>query len=174
MDWGVFAISDLVLSSFIRVVTHPRIFKIPSPVEDGMECASEIRELEHSFPVSPRPRHWKIFSSLCRESEARGEPGSRRLPRRDRNRIGSAMGNHGRRLRAIPGTALEKTAPSYALTTPVSSTRLAVVLPRDPSLQCAQGRKNWDAGFLLHTDSTWQLLFDSIDGGTSPRKLGGY
>lgn len=105
---------------------------------------------------------------------SQGEPGSRRLPRSTRNRIGCRMGDHGRRFRPIRGTALEKTAPSYALTTPVSSTGLAVVLARDHSFQCAQGRKNWDAGFLLHQDSTWQQLFESIDGGASPRKLGGY
>ncbi|MCY4594241.1 MAG: type II toxin-antitoxin system VapC family toxin [Bryobacterales bacterium] len=69
---AAFAISDLVLSSFIRVVTHPRIFKIPSPVGDAMAFASGIRDLDHCVPVFPGPRHWTIFTALCRESEARG------------------------------------------------------------------------------------------------------
>lgn len=104
---------------------------------------------------------------------SQGEPRSRRLPRSTRNRIGSGMGDHGRRFRPIPGTALEKTAPTYALTRQVSSARLTVVLPRDHSLQCVQRRNNWDGGFLLHTNSTWQRLFDSIDCRAGREKLGG-
>ena len=67
-----FAISDLVLSGFVRIVTHPRVFKVPSPARHAIGFANRIRELEHCVPVSPGPRHWTIFADLCERAEARG------------------------------------------------------------------------------------------------------
>ena len=34
------ALSDTVLSGFMRVVTHPRIFRPPSPIEDALGLTS--------------------------------------------------------------------------------------------------------------------------------------
>ena len=67
-----FAISDLVLSGFLRIVTHPRIFLRPSPLDHALEFANAIREQPHCVPVSPGPRHWEIFARLCRNAEVRG------------------------------------------------------------------------------------------------------
>ena len=69
---AAFAMSDLVLSGFVRIVTHPRIFSKPSPIKDAMAFATQIRDLQHCVPVSPGPRHWMIFDHLCRDSEAKG------------------------------------------------------------------------------------------------------
>ena len=69
---AAFAISDLVLSGFVRIVTHPRIFRKPSPIKDAMGFATQIRDLQHCVPVAPGARHWLIFDRLCRYSEAKG------------------------------------------------------------------------------------------------------
>lgn len=69
---AAFAISDLVLSGFVRIVTHPRVFRKPSPIKDAMEFANRLRDLQHCVPVAPGPRHWMIFDRLCRDSEAKG------------------------------------------------------------------------------------------------------
>jgi predicted nucleic acid-binding protein len=37
-----YALSDLVLSGFIRVVTHPRIFREPSPLGDALAFAGQL------------------------------------------------------------------------------------------------------------------------------------
>ena len=66
------AVSDLVLSSFVRVVTHPRVFKVPSPLEAALSFTERIRSGANSLSVAPGPRHWEIFQRLCRESGARG------------------------------------------------------------------------------------------------------
>ena len=69
---AAFAIWDLVLSGFVKIVTHPRIFRKPSPVEDAMAVASRIRDLQHRVPVCPGPRQRAIFDRLCRDLEAKG------------------------------------------------------------------------------------------------------
>ena len=67
-----FAISDLVLSGFLRVVTHPRIFALPSPPDQALEFADVIRRQPHCVPVRPGPRHWQIFTGLYRDAEVSG------------------------------------------------------------------------------------------------------
>ena len=67
-----FAISDLVLSGFLRIVTHPRIFALPSPSDHALEFADVIRRQPHCVPANPGPRHWDIFTSLYRDAEVSG------------------------------------------------------------------------------------------------------
>jgi len=67
-----FAVSDLVLSGFLRVVTHPRIFAPPTPLEQALEFAEALRSQPNCIVLSPGDRHWSIFTRLCREGEARG------------------------------------------------------------------------------------------------------
>jgi toxin-antitoxin system PIN domain toxin len=67
-----FGVSDLVLSGFLRVVTHPRVFDPPSPLDHALVFADAIRTQENSVAILPGPRHWDIFSRLCRTAEAKG------------------------------------------------------------------------------------------------------
>lgn len=67
--YGLF---DLVLSGFLRVVTHPRVFNSPSPLADALEFAEQVRNQPNCVPIQPGPRHWSIFERLCRESSAKG------------------------------------------------------------------------------------------------------
>ena len=67
-----FAISELVLSAVVRIVTHPKIFNPPSPLEDALEFVNTIRSQPNCVLVTPGKRHWAIFDALCRESNAKG------------------------------------------------------------------------------------------------------
>ncbi|MHC4959080.1 MAG: TA system VapC family ribonuclease toxin [Planctomycetota bacterium] len=67
-----FGVSDHVLSGFLRVVTHPRVFDPPSPLSKALAFASEIRGAPNAVHVAPGPRHWDIFAKLCRGARARG------------------------------------------------------------------------------------------------------
>ena len=67
-----FGVSELILSGFLRIVTNPRIFKVPTPLSQALEFASAVRELPNAVPVSPGERHWGIFTRLCEAVEARG------------------------------------------------------------------------------------------------------
>lgn len=67
-----FGLSELVLSGFLRVVTHPRIFNPPTPLDEALTFVESLREMPNCVVLAPGPRHWAIFTRLCRESEARG------------------------------------------------------------------------------------------------------
>ena len=67
-----FGISDLVLSGFARIVTHPRVFQEPSTAPQAFEFADALRAQRNAIPVVPGPRHWEIFRSLCRTGGVRG------------------------------------------------------------------------------------------------------
>ena len=69
---AAFGVSDLVLSGFLRVVTHPRVFAPPTPVGDALEFAEALRAQPNAVPVAPGPRHWSIFTGLCRDAGAKG------------------------------------------------------------------------------------------------------
>jgi hypothetical protein len=67
-----YGLSDLVLSAFLRIVTHPRIFKSPSRLEDALRFADEVRSPSHCVLLAPGARHWDIFTRLCRDSGVKG------------------------------------------------------------------------------------------------------
>ena len=67
-----FGVSELVLSGFVRVVTHPAVFNPPSSLDAALAFAGEVMAPEHAVPITPGPRHWEIFSKLCRQADARG------------------------------------------------------------------------------------------------------
>lgn len=67
-----FAMSELVLSGFLRVVTHPGIFNPPSSLEDALTFTEQIRNQSNCVIVSPQDRHWGIFSNLCAVANAKG------------------------------------------------------------------------------------------------------
>jgi toxin-antitoxin system PIN domain toxin len=65
-------VSDLVLSGFIRVVTHPRVFVEPTPLATALAFAEVLRTAPAAVKVSPGPRHWELFRALCQNTGARG------------------------------------------------------------------------------------------------------
>lgn len=67
-----FGLSSIVLSGFLRVVTHPRIFAMPDSIEDALAFTHTLRGSELAVSVEPGPRHWEIFERLCRDANARG------------------------------------------------------------------------------------------------------
>ena len=67
-----FGMSDVVLSGFIRIVTHPTILTPPTPLPDALEFVARLRERPNFVSVAPGLRHWEIFTSLCRRVGAKG------------------------------------------------------------------------------------------------------
>lgn len=67
-----YGVSDVVLSGFLRVVTHPRVFDPPAPIEEALAFADVYRTSPGAVPIAPGPRHWSIFSRLCTSARARG------------------------------------------------------------------------------------------------------
>ncbi len=68
-DYGY---SSLVLSGFLRVVTHPKVFEIPSVLDDAIYFVNQIKEQSNAVKISPKDRHWAIFESLIKHTHAKG------------------------------------------------------------------------------------------------------
>lgn len=67
--YGLF---DLVLSGFMRIVTNPRIFVGPTSTNQALAFTDAIRNRSNCASLAPGPRHWDVFTSLCRAVSARG------------------------------------------------------------------------------------------------------
>ena len=67
-----YGLSDFVLSGFLRVVTHPRVFTAPSPLAAGLAFAHQLRTRPNAVRVAPGPRHWDIFTGLCQGAGVKG------------------------------------------------------------------------------------------------------
>jgi toxin-antitoxin system PIN domain toxin len=67
-----YSVSDLVLSGFVRVVTHPKVFKRPSAIAEALAFAEQVREQPNCVHVEPGSRHWEIFKRLCLETRVKG------------------------------------------------------------------------------------------------------
>jgi len=67
-----YAVSDHILGSFLRIVTHPRIFDPPTPIQEALAFAEVYRNGSNAVPVVPGSRQWGIFAKLCRVTSASG------------------------------------------------------------------------------------------------------
>lgn len=65
-------IPAIVSSGFLRIVTHPRIFAEPTPLEVAIDFLDGLRSSPAVTGVLPGPRHWEIFTDLCRRIDAKG------------------------------------------------------------------------------------------------------
>ena len=64
-------VSELVLSGVVRVVTHPRVFRSPSTLDEAFAFVQAVRACPRAVQVAPGPRHWDIFRDLCSRSGAK-------------------------------------------------------------------------------------------------------
>jgi uncharacterized protein len=71
-DGQVFGISPQVLASVIRIVTQRRFFSQPSILAEALDFTSSLLYHPRCQIIYPGPRHWGIFTRLCRSANARG------------------------------------------------------------------------------------------------------
>jgi len=71
-DDGPYGLSGLVLSAFLRIVTNPRAFADPTPLELALAATERWRSRRNCVLVGPGARHWAIFARLCRTAGAKG------------------------------------------------------------------------------------------------------
>jgi len=69
---AAYAVSELVLSGFVRISTHPRIFREPTPLERALMFAGEVRDRPNAVHIAPGARHWEIFTGYCRDCGVKG------------------------------------------------------------------------------------------------------
>ncbi|WP_433788125.1 type II toxin-antitoxin system VapC family toxin [Actinomycetospora sp. CA-101289] len=67
-----FGVSELVLSGFLRIVTHHRVYLEPTPPVQAVAFCDAVLSGPSTVRVRPGSRHWTIFRGLCQEVGARG------------------------------------------------------------------------------------------------------
>jgi toxin-antitoxin system PIN domain toxin len=67
-----YGMSPQVLSSVVRIATHPRIYAAPTRLEEALSFARVLLEQPTCTVVQPGPRHFSLFEDLCRRAAATG------------------------------------------------------------------------------------------------------
>lgn len=65
-------VSELVLSSVLRISTHHRVFTEPSSVHEVLAFCAALLAGPAAVAVRPGPRHWQIFTDLVAAHRPRG------------------------------------------------------------------------------------------------------
>lgn len=68
-----FTVPDAVWASFIRIVTHRRIFPVPSPTGDAFAFVRAVRAQPGHLPTAPSARHLDVFERVCADGQATGD-----------------------------------------------------------------------------------------------------
>jgi toxin-antitoxin system PIN domain toxin len=71
-DEARFGLSPLALAAVVRITTHPRIFRRPSPMLEVLAFCDNLLDQPHAQLVEPAERHWDIFRELCGGATIRG------------------------------------------------------------------------------------------------------
>jgi toxin-antitoxin system PIN domain toxin len=67
-----FAVADVILSGYLKILTHPKIFNPPTPSEIAWKSVEAIKDHPRASVIAPGPGHWAIFRSLCETTAAKG------------------------------------------------------------------------------------------------------
>ena len=67
-----FALSKLVLSAFVRIITNRKIHKEPTPIDRAFAFCDNLLSQPHHLIVEPGALHWTIFQRLCIETNTSG------------------------------------------------------------------------------------------------------
>lgn len=68
-----FALSVLVAVAFVRIVTNPRAYRVPTPLPTALAAIDHIIAHPRCRLVAPGPEHWREIARLCRATHARGK-----------------------------------------------------------------------------------------------------
>ena len=60
-----FALSDVVLSGFLRIVTNPREFDPPTPMETALVFCQRLVDWPRASLIRPGRQHWELFTGGC-------------------------------------------------------------------------------------------------------------
>ena len=67
-----YGMAPQVLSGVIRITTHPKVFVVPSSLDEVLRFCDILLAQPHCVIIEPGERHWGIFKRLCTEADARG------------------------------------------------------------------------------------------------------
>lgn len=67
-----FALADLAVAGFLRIVTNTRIYERPTKLATALEFVDGLAEQPTCVAVSAGPNHWPIFRRVLADADARG------------------------------------------------------------------------------------------------------
>ena len=66
-----YGISPQVLASVIRISTRSNAFAEPTALGEALDFVAALLQRPQCHIIQPGPRHWNIFTNLCRSANAR-------------------------------------------------------------------------------------------------------
>lgn len=60
-----FAISEIVLAGFLRIVTHVKIFDPPTSMNTALAFCQRLVDWPRAVMIAPSRRHWDLVVGLC-------------------------------------------------------------------------------------------------------------
>jgi uncharacterized protein len=67
-----FLLADVAVAGFLRVVTHPRIYLRPTPLESAVAFIDGLVAQPICIAAAAGARHWPILRDLLGDADARG------------------------------------------------------------------------------------------------------
>ncbi len=67
-----FALADVAVAGFLRVVTSPRVYHRPTALETALAFVDGLHEQPTCVRVAAGERHWPILRALLLDADARG------------------------------------------------------------------------------------------------------
>ena len=67
-----YGMAPQVLSGVIRITTHPKVFAMPSSLDEVLQFCDILLDQPHCVIIEPGERHWRILKRLCTAADARG------------------------------------------------------------------------------------------------------
>ena len=62
-----FALSDVILSGVLCIVTNQRIFDPATPMDTALAFCQRLVDWPRASLIMPGRRHWDLFTGLCRD-----------------------------------------------------------------------------------------------------------
>jgi uncharacterized protein len=69
---AAYGVAPQVLSSVVRICTHPKIYKQPSELTEALGFCNVLLEAPNATVIHPQQRHWEIFQDLCQANKVTG------------------------------------------------------------------------------------------------------
>jgi toxin-antitoxin system PIN domain toxin len=69
---AAFGMADRVLEGFMRIVTHPRVFRTPNDPTSAIDFVNVLTSQPNCVRVAPGDRQWNLFLNLVKETGASG------------------------------------------------------------------------------------------------------
>jgi toxin-antitoxin system PIN domain toxin len=67
-----FAVSELILSSVVRVATNRKVLDPPASTDEAVAFCRSLIDHPSSVSIAPGPRHWQIYEDLVSASGISG------------------------------------------------------------------------------------------------------